>query len=154
MLLLTFQAGGARYGLDASGIIEVLPAAELRPVPRAAVYIAGLLNYRGTIAPVLDLNALLTADPARIRLSSRIVIVDFPAADGAHRPLGLLAERAIETIHCRERDFQSPGIRAREAPFSGDVLVDAQGAVQKIDVGRLLPEELQQTLFSPPAANG
>lgn len=152
MLLLVFHAGGARYGLEASGIIEVIPAAALRPAPRTDGHVAGLLNYHGTIVPVLDLTALLTGDPARVRLSSRIIIVDFPAADGANHPLGLLAERATETVQCREQDFQPAGIRTPDAAFAGDILIGGDGIVQKVEVRKLLPAELQQRLFTAPAA--
>lgn len=153
MLLLIFHAGGARYGLDSTGIVEVLPAAALRPVPRTAACVTGLLNYRGAIVPVLDLTALLTGGAAKLRLSSRIVIVDFRDAGGAGHPLGLLAERATETVQCRESDFQPPGIRSVEAPYSGDILVDRDGMVQKVEIRKLLPVELQADLFAAVAAS-
>jgi len=148
MLLLVFHAGGVRYGLEPSGIIEILPPAALRPVPRMGSEVAGLLNYRGRIVPVLDLTALVTGVPAQVRMSSRIVVVDFPAADGEYHPLGLLAERAIETIQYCEEDFQPAGIRVPEAPFFSDVLVCDDETVQKIEVRKLLPAELQERLFT------
>ena len=80
------------------------------------------------------------------------MIVDFVAADGARHPLGLLAESATETIRCRESDFQPAGILSPEAPFSGDILIDRDGSLQKLEVRKLLPEELQRRLFSTAAA--
>ncbi len=153
MLLLVFQSGAARYGLDTSQVVEVMPAASLRTVPRAERGVAGLLNHHGAIIPVLDITALLTGDPTRTRFSSRIVVVNFPGADGAIHHLGLLVERATETIRCSERDFQPAGIRMAEAPFSGDILVDREGTVQKIEISRLLNPELQRSLFAEAAAN-
>jgi len=152
MLLLVFHAGGARYGLEAAGIIEILPLVALRPVPQMSREVAGLLNHRGRIVPVLDLTTIITGVPTKLRMSSRIVVVDFPAADGERHPLGLLAERATETIQCREQDFQEAGIRTPEAPFAGDILVDGDETVQKVEMRRLLPVELQQRLFA--AADG
>ena len=151
MLLLIFHAGGARYGLETSGVVEVLPAATLRPVPGKARHTAGLLYYHGTVVPVIDLNAVLTGEPSRARLSSRIVVVNFRASDDANHLLGLLAECATETIHCRAADFQPAGVQAPDAPFSGDILVDAGGMLQKVEVGKLLPPELQHLLFTATA---
>src|SRR5512143_1035727 len=151
MLLLVFHAGGERYGLEASGIIEILPSVALRPVSRMAGDVAGLLNHRGRVVPVLDLTALLTGVLTRVRMSSRIVIVDFPAADGSNHPLGLLVERATETIQCSEQDLQPAGIRTPDAPFSGDVLIDRDGTIQKVEVRELLPAELQKGLFGAAA---
>lgn len=152
MLLLVFQAGGARYGLDAAGIVEILPLVALRPFPKMGREVAGLLNHRGKIVPVLDLTAIIAGVPTEPRMSSRLVVVDFPTADGEHHPLGLLAERATETTQCREQDFQPAGIRTTEAPFSGDILVDGDVTVQKVEMRRLLPVEVQQRLFA--AADG
>ncbi len=148
MLLLVFHAGGARYGLEAAEIIEVLPALALRPLSHTSREVAGLLNYRGRIVPVLDLTAILTGSSTKLRMSSRIAVIDFLAADGERHPLGLLVERATETIRCREHDFQPTGIRIPEAPFSGDILVDGDGTVQKVEVQRLLPVEMQRRLFA------
>ncbi len=152
MLLLVFHSGGARYGLEAAEIIEILPLVALRPVPQMSREVAGLLNHRGRILPVLDLTAIITGVPTKLRMSSRIVVVDFPAADGELHPLGLLAERATETIQCREQDLQPPGIQTPEAPFSGDILVDGDETVQKVEIRKLLPVELQRRLFT--AADG
>ncbi len=148
MLLLVFHAGGARYGLEAAEIVEILPLVALRPVPQTSGEVAGLLNHRGRILPVLDLTAIITGAPTKLRMSSRIVVVDFPAADGGLHPLGLLAERATETIQCREQDFQPAGIQTPEAPFSGDILVDGDETVQKVEIRKLLPVELQRRLFT------
>ncbi len=148
MLLLVFQAGGARYGLEAAGIIEVLLPAALRPFPQMKREVAGLLNHRGRIVPVLDLTALITGFPTELRMSSRIVVIDFPGADGERHPLGLLAERATEAIQCREQDFQPPGIQTPEAPYSGDILLAGGETVQKVEIRKLLPVELQQRLFT------
>ena len=52
MLLLQFQAGNDRYGLDASRVIEVVPLVVFRPLPHADPCVAGLFNYRGTMLEV------------------------------------------------------------------------------------------------------
>src|SRR4051812_28019239 len=68
MLLLVFQAGGQRFGLDTSEVIEVVPVLACRKLPHAPSYIAGLANYRGTAAPVIDVSALLTGEGAPLLL--------------------------------------------------------------------------------------
>ncbi len=151
MLMSIFHAGGARYGLEASAIVEIIPAAALRPIPRMPSDVAGLLNYHGTIVPVLDLTELVAGVRTRSRMSSRIVIVNFQGADGTNHPLGLLAEGVTETIQCSEREFQSTGIRTPGARFSGDVLIHPGGTVQKVEIRELLPAEIQQRLFTAAA---
>jgi chemotaxis-related protein WspB len=61
MLLLQFQAGSERYGLDVSQVVEVSSLVSLRPIPHAPPEAAGVFNYRGILTPVVDLT---TSAPA------------------------------------------------------------------------------------------
>src|SRR5262245_7266586 len=101
MPALLFEAGGQRYGLDVSHIIEILPAVPLRGLAGVPYYVAGLLRYRGAVVPVLDISRLLGGASAVSRLSTRLVIVRYkipgtPGIPGApaagERVLGLLVE--------------------------------------------------------------
>ncbi|MBU4201291.1 MAG: chemotaxis protein CheW [Verrucomicrobia bacterium] len=149
MLLLIFQSGEDRYGLDASRIIEVVPLASLKHVPHAPEGMAGLLNYRGTIVPVMDLSALLTGTPSRARLSTRIVLVDVSPEDSpAPRILGFMAERVTETIRYREQDLQVSGVAVPGAPYLGKIMLDQYAMVQRIDPAAVIPESLKATLFA------
>jgi chemotaxis-related protein WspB len=143
MLLLVFEAGEQRFGLDVSRIAEVLPAPLLRPILSAPDYVAGLFDYHGTIVPVIDMSRLLAGEPARQLLSTRVVLVDY---DGSHL-LGLLAERATETVSCREDDWRHPGVTVAEAPYLDGILSRPDGMIQRVTVEELLPESVQEMLF-------
>ena len=66
MLLLTFTAGPNRYAIDVTRIVELVPRVELRKIPHAPAFLAGLLGYRGKVVPVIDLGLLLDVPPAGI----------------------------------------------------------------------------------------
>lgn len=154
MLLLLLNVGAERYALPAGEVVEVVPLAELRKLPHAPEYVAGLLHYRGAIAPVIDVSALAVGTPCRERLSTRIVVVDYPAPDGRKRPLGLMAERVTETRQVPDEDLASPGIEVAEAPYLGAVATVENEMIQLLRLDRLLPEDLRRRLFTdeaPPA---
>ena len=56
--LILARAQGRELLLDASQILEVLPAAPVTPLPGPVPGIAGVLLYHGEFLPVLDWNAL------------------------------------------------------------------------------------------------
>ena len=58
MLLLTLKAGANRYAIDVARVIELVPRVELRAIPHAPPFLAGLLGYRGKVIPVIDLGLL------------------------------------------------------------------------------------------------
>lgn len=148
MLLLILEAGGTRYGVSASRIVEVIPAPVLRSVPGSPSFVAGVFSYHGRVVPVLDLSALLTGRPARPLLSTRIVLVSLePLRTAAPGLLGLLAEHATETLTCTRKEFQPIGLKGSQAPYAGDILVRPDGFIQELNVDRILSEERQEQLF-------
>ena len=147
MLLLLFEVGSNRFGIDASEIVEVIPLVSLKNVPHAPDCVAGVFNYRGQIVPVIDVNALLGEKPARSRLSTRIILVKPPKAASGERLLGILAERATETLSCRKEDLQPPGITVEGARYLGEILAHAGGLVQRVTVDNILNDELRRMLY-------
>lgn len=149
MLLLQFQAGKERYGMDVSRVIEVIPMVVFRPLPHADPAVAGLFNYRGTMVPVIDLTTLLAGDASRPLFSTRVILVHYPGRDGEDHTLGLLAERVTETVFCAEEDFQTTGISIDAAPYISDLLIHADGMIQRVEIEQLLPPNLKEALFRP-----
>lgn len=148
MLLLVFQIGGDRYALEASAVNEILPLVEIRPIPRAPEGIAGVFDYRGSPVPAIDLSALTLGRRAERTLSTRLVIVDYPDSAGERRPLGVIAEKATQTIRREPEDFVESGVTSAGAPYLGPVTRDAGGLVQRVDITRLLPASIRDVLFA------
>lgn len=147
MLLLQFQAGDDRYGLDVSKVIEVVPLVVCRALPHADPCVAGLFNYRGAMVPVIDLTTLLTGAPSRPLFSTRIILTEYPDHDGGRQILGLVAERVTETVPCTEERFQPTGISVAGAPYLGDLFLHPEGAIHRVEIERLLPPALREALF-------
>lgn len=150
MLFLLFQLGDDRYALEASRVVEVVPMLDLKRLPGAPQGVAGIFNYRGQPVPAVDLSHLTLGQPAKERLSTRILIVKCQFDDGAERLLGLVAEHATEMLRKEPVDFVDAGIRVGAAPYLGPVLMDPKGVIQWVDERRLLSEPVRQLLFSEP----
>lgn len=149
MLLLQFQAGPDRYGLDIEQIIEVSSMVSLRSIAHAPTEVAGTFNYRGTLTPVVDLTALLTGVPSRPRMSTRIILITYQGEDGRSHILGLLAESVTEMIDCNKESLQQPVVSVSGAAYLGDTIFDERGSIQVLDMERLLTRDLLFALFPP-----
>jgi purine-binding chemotaxis protein CheW len=57
--VLVFRVGGERYAIAIDQVSEVVPLQTLTPVPGLPKRIAGIINVRTEIRPVLSLRALL-----------------------------------------------------------------------------------------------
>ncbi|HWM10136.1 MAG TPA: chemotaxis protein CheW [Solirubrobacteraceae bacterium] len=56
--VLAFRMDGARHGVEARHVLEVVPLREPTPLP-APRFVLGLVNHRGRALPVLDLASVL-----------------------------------------------------------------------------------------------
>jgi purine-binding chemotaxis protein CheW len=57
--LITFEVEGQVFGLDIMSIREIRAWTPTTRLPRVPAYVAGVVNLRGTILPVIDLAARL-----------------------------------------------------------------------------------------------
>lgn len=146
-LLLTFQIGDERYATQVDRVLEIVPLVALKSMPMAEPWAAGVFDYRGRAAPVIDLCQVFERRPARASMSTRILVVEYPVAKDRTRPLGLVAERVTETLRIAPEAFQDAGLDVPAAPFLGGVYHHARGLLQMVDVARLLPTEVAERLF-------
>ncbi len=142
MLLLTFTVSGEPYGVDVVDVIEVVPRVELRVVPHAPGFVAGLLSYRGKVVPVVDLGLLLGSSPSENRLSTRIILVKMAESrqnSGEEDPrlAGLIAEHVIDLTTIDPAQVEPAPVQLPRAPYLARVARLDRGFVPMIAVDRL-----------------
>jgi chemotaxis-related protein WspB len=153
VLLLQFQLDADRYAIDAACIAGVLPLIEITRIPQAPPALLGVCDCRGRPVPVIDLSQLLAGRPAERRLSTRLIIVRVTDDAGKQQRLGLVAEQATGFIRREASSFVPSGIANPRAPYLGQVVADAHGLVQRIDVSAVIPPEVRGLLFREAVAH-
>ncbi len=152
MLFLVFHVGEDRYAIKASCVVEVLPLVHWKRVPSATDGVVGVLNYHGTPVPLIDLTELMTEQPSRRWMSTRIILVNHgvnheAGSGNGTRLLGLLAEQVTETLRQTEEDFRHSSIATSNAPYLGRIAVQPSGMIQRIEIENLLPADVLSRLF-------
>jgi chemotaxis-related protein WspB len=151
-IFLIFCLGQERYALEAARVIEVIPRLPLRPQPGAPRFVAGLLNFRGQVVPVLDLGILAADIPCVEQLSTRIILIQYRLKSGGQKLLGLIAEAVTDAVKRAQDQFMT--IAAGQAPYLGRIALDEGCMVQCVVPERLLPQDVEQLLFDEPPAVG
>ncbi len=150
MKVLVFTIGPDRYCLRLAAVGRVLPAVELKHIPLAPPFVAGLLDLHGAPVPVIDLSLLAGFACEHTWFDTRVILVDYRLDDGQARPLGLRAEHVtgIETVD--EALFADGG--AAGAPFLGQVASTPAGMLQLVEVVQLLSPAVRALLYQSGAA--
>lgn len=142
-LHVVFKVGGNDYVLPADLVVQMETFTGATPVPGAAPYVAGLVQIRGKVIPVIDLRARFGLPPIERTLDARVIVVK----DG-DRQVGLLADSAREVLRLDPDGFKPPpDLLAQQA--SGFVTAIAQAGprlVLRVEthalIGAATPEEL------------
>lgn len=74
--IVALHLGEETYGVDIAAIHTVITPQAITPVPRTPDFIAGVMNLRGRIIPVMDLRKRFGLPTAAEQASQRIVIVE------------------------------------------------------------------------------
>jgi chemotaxis-related protein WspB len=170
MLLLTFTAAANSYAVDVTRVVELIPRVELRPLPHAPLYLAGLLSYRGRVVPVIDFGLLLGGAPCRDCLSTRIILVnntpeaavpsreeddDVEADRIRHGPvreqrsdlLGLIAEQVSDLTQVEASQVIPTPVPVPGAPYLDVIVPSEKGLLQLIAVDKIRDAALRSYSF-------
>jgi len=133
-------------------VIEIIPRLPLRSQPGTPDYVAGLLNFRGKVVPVLDLGTLAMGVPCQGQLSTRIILINYALKNGAKRILGLIAQGVTDAVKKEPHEFV--GVAAGQAAYLGKISVDDDSMVQCVLPDHLLPPDIEKLLFEESPSGG
>src|SRR4030067_3342870 len=91
--VMTFQIGNEFYGIDIAKVSEIVEFTQLTPLPKAPVWVNGILNHHGRIATVLNLSTFFDFIPTSENNLRRIAVIDNSLMD-----IGVLLEGHLEVI--------------------------------------------------------
>jgi purine-binding chemotaxis protein CheW len=104
--LCAFRVGEEEYVIDLRRIREILQPLPVTPVPHAPEFLAGVMNLRGEVIPVVDVRKRLGTAGTSPR--SKVLVVNV-----AGRLLGLVVDAVAEVVRI-------PRSAIRPLPIAGD----------------------------------
>lgn len=139
--VVSFYISGQIFLLPVAGIQEVLRHMELVKVPQAPAFIAGAINLRGTVMPLVHLSALLTNDAVwEYNEKSFIIVTGTPSFQ-----MGLIIDK-VNSMHMipQSRIIWNAEAKLGEAAEFLSALVDLDDKV----CGMISPETITQRILS------
>lgn len=156
---LTFTTGGDAFGLPVKRVREIIRnQTRLTPIPQMPAYVAGCLNLRGNVIPIVDLRRKFGVQPVGDAALNCVIIADVHTG-GQVLATGLIVDGVEEVVQLKAADLEP-------APDFGGGLdtsfVQGMGKLKDrlvtlLDLDRVLAlatlQKLQAGLAAVPAAD-
>lgn len=139
VLHVAFRVGSAEYAVPASQVLHLESFETATHIPGAPSFVAGLVQVRGRLVPVVDLRARFGLPPIEHTIDRRIVVCQH-----GERVAGLLVDSARDMLRLDEAAFEKPPelVEGQAAGFVRAVATANQRLVLLIDVPRVIGKEL------------
>jgi purine-binding chemotaxis protein CheW len=138
-LYVLFKVADAEYVLPAADVLHMESYAGATRVPGAPEYVAGLMQIRRRVIPVVDLRLRFGLPAVEPSLGSRVVVVQT-----GERAVGLLADSAREVKQLSADDFRPPPelIAQQSAGYVTKVAQAGARLLMLIDLHKVIGEEV------------
>jgi purine-binding chemotaxis protein CheW len=93
MEILTINVSGQEFGLAVGSVREIRGWTTVTPLPHAPNYVAGVINLRGAVLPIVDLACRLGFKPTVPTERQVIVVVEM-----GERLVGLLVDGVTDIV--------------------------------------------------------
>lgn len=104
---LTFLLGEEVFAMDIRTVREIIQVGPMTPVPLMPGFVRGVINLRGAVVPVIDLQARFGRPRAQVGKKSCIVIVD-SLREKERVELGLLVDAVSEVVDIAGSAIEPP----------------------------------------------
>lgn len=143
VLHVVFKVAGAEYALPASEVVQMESFTGATPVPGAPPHVAGLVQVRGRVVPVVDARARFGLPATERTLDSRVVVGQLGA-----RTVGLLVDSAREVLKLAPEQVKPPPPMVVEQArgFVKAVAQVGPRLVMLIDFPRVIGEQQEETV--------
>lgn len=120
---LTFHLGGEMFAIGILGIKEIIEYGQITSVPMMPSFVRGVINLRGQVVPVIDLQLRFGRSNTEAGKRACIVIADVESEiEGERQEIGLIVDAVSEVLAIPPGDIEPApafGAKLRQDFVSG-----------------------------------
>jgi purine-binding chemotaxis protein CheW len=133
MQVVVFKVNEEQFAVEASKVQSINDMMEITKVPKSAQYIKGLINLRGTIISLLDINLLLDIEKGE-GAQENIIILNLD-----EESVGVTVDQVDEVLEIEEDSIEKIESDRNKAYIKG-VINFKDRIVTLIDIGKLIEQ--------------
>lgn len=123
---LSFRLGDEEFALHVSKVLNILEMMKITKIPKAPVYMKGVINLRGTVLPVVDTRLKFGLDETVYTDKTCIVVMEL-TLDDQKVFVGSLVDEVLSVLEIDSGGIQDPpsiGSKYRAEFINGMVKVN------------------------------
>ena len=134
---VVFSLNGQFYGAEASQVFQIIRYQEVTKVPRMPKFIEGIINYRGSVLPIINLNKRFELGELDINKKTKILVTKL-----GDKQAGFIVNDVTEIIKFSDEDIEpAPSLIYGEAnSFLTKVGKKGDMLVSIIDLEKILKD--------------
>ena len=101
---LNFRIGKECYALSVFRVLEIIQYDQLTHIPNSSEYILGVVNFRGSIVPVIDMHKRFHVEAGSTK-DKMVIIVDFDNKESTVF-LGLMVDEVTSVFEFKYNDIR------------------------------------------------
>ncbi len=140
---VTFRLGDTRFGVDVLKTKEIVEYDSVTPVPEAPDFVDGVINMRGSVVPIIDLQQRFfgVKNENKDKDACSIIIVE-PELDGELTKIGLIVDGVQDVLEIKEDRLEPPpkyGSRLKSEYLLNVASLD-NGFVLILDIDKIMSQ--------------
>lgn len=134
---LIFQVGDGDYGIEIRHVMEIISIQDITPVPHTHHYVKGIINLRGAIVPVVDIELRFGYAEKAYTDRTCIIVLRLDTMS-----MGLIVDEVREVVFIGDEQIrQPPYMDAAEQEFVKHMGVLGEDVKQLLDIRKIFEEE-------------
>jgi purine-binding chemotaxis protein CheW len=124
---LTFLLGRELFAISITSIKEIIEYGQITPVPLVPGFVRGIINLRGQVVPVIDMQVRLGRESSPVSKRTCIVIFEVAMPDESQEVVGIVVDSVSEVLGMAASQIE------RAPHFGSNVRHDFIAGLGKID---------------------
>jgi purine-binding chemotaxis protein CheW len=105
--VVEFEIGHEKYALDINLAREIVEMMPITPIPRSPQYLCGIMNLRGEITNIININTILGVPDVDTRTGKKIIVLSSDATGGEN--IGIIVDDVQSVISVQDQEVEQLG---------------------------------------------
>lgn len=152
---LSFHLDNEEFAIHVKNALNILEMCQITVIPQAPIYMKGVINFRGSVLPVVDLRIKLGMHAAEYSENTCIIVLELNF-DETYLKIGIIIDEVQAVLEINDSQIQPPpriGSKYQSDIFSGIakledkfiMLIDVEKIFSMEEVIRLEVDEKETT---------